>query len=330
MAKQLTILLLFISSISFGQTNIKFDKKSKEELQSIRQNKKVNLSGLWEAEISQQNYNGAPEFAGVYGKLHVEITHKGNLVKGLIVCRAKFAKQMGYLSYEKTFKGLWDGENLAYQDTEVEHYINTHREMRHLETCLKTATLSYYVKDGKAHLEGDWSGKGHVSDVECIPGKIHFTKVLDDELVLEEAQTYNVNFASLDKGPVEVKWNRKNKVKKLKNRKVEAGKVVKVNRDFIRISVYDHKRDDGDIISLNYNGNWILQKHELDHAHHELDVFVSKTDENPNYLILYAHNLGQFPPNTVAVLVDDGVQTRKFILNSDMNTSDVLYFVRED
>lgn len=311
-----------------SQVEIDFPEKDKKELDTYRGDANIDLTGLWEGEVSQLTWVGEPAFQGVSGKLHVEITQKGNKITGLLVCRAKFANDKGYLSYEKYFSGTWDGQQMWYYDEYVDNYINTHKDMRHLETCLKQASLQFYAVNGYEHLEGEWEGKGHISDVPCVPGKIHLKRIKDEELMLEEAQTVNVNFSQLDKRPVEIKWNKKSKIKRIKNRKVEPGRTITVDSTYISLTVYDHKKDDGDIVSLNYNGNWILEKFQINHDEHKIDVFLDPDTDNPNYLVLYAHNLGKYPPNTVAVIVDDGVRRQRFVLNADMNTSDVIYFKR--
>ncbi len=328
MPKIISFILFFfiLGSTLSAQTEINFPKKDKGELNQIRSNKNVDLNGLWEGKVSQLNWQGQPEFKGVSGKLHVEIQHRGTHVNGLFVCRAKFANNMGYLSYEKHFTGRWDGEQLHYQDTRIENYINTHKELRHLESCIKTADLDFYKIGNTLHLEGEWTGNGHISEIACTPGTIHLTKILEEELILEEATTYNVSFNKTDKGPVAIQWDKNNQIKKIKNRKVEKGKIIQVDSNYLSITVYDHQKDDGDIISLNYNGNWILQKYEIQHEAHQVDVFLDTNEKAPNYLILYAHNLGETPPNTVAVVVDDGIRRQRFILNADMHTSDVIYF----
>lgn len=318
---------LFGSAL-LAQVEVNFPTKDPSQLENIRDKATdIDLNGLWEGEVNQLNWKGQPEFAGTTGKFHVEITQKGNKVEGLFICRAKFANNQGYLSYEKSFNGVWDGQKLQYKDISVDNYINTHREMRHLEACLKSAVLDFYRTSEYFYLEGTWSGQGHITDVACTPGKIKLRKVAPEEFMMEEATTVNVNFQQSKKGPVELKWDKDlTKVKKIKDRDVKEGKVITVDSTFLRITVYDHKRNDGDIISLNYNGNWILERFVINNAEHHLDVVLDPNEKAPNYLLLYAHNLGASPPNTVAVIVDDGVKRQQFILNSDMNTSDVIYF----
>jgi len=145
-------------------------------------------------------------FVMVLSPVQAQVDQKGNKIEGLMVCRAKYANEQGYLSFEKSFSGIWNGQNLIYQDEQMLSYIN------------------------------------------------------------------------------------------------------------------------GDIISLNYNGNYILEKFTLKNEKHKVDVILDGDKAVPNYLILYAHNLGEISPNTVAVIVDDGVTQQRFILNADMKTSDVIYF----
>ncbi len=328
--KCLLLTLLLISFQASSQVEVSFPKKSKKELEKVRHEKSVDLTGLWEGEINQLTWDGQPEFSGTTGRLHVEISQKGNRVEGLLVCRAKFADNQGYLSYEKRFTGGWNGNTLSYQDQSVENYINTHKAMRHLESCLKTSELSFYRTKGHFHLEGDWTGIGHITGVDCIPGHIHLTKVNPEDLAVEYAQTVNVNFEQKNGKPVELKWSPENELKKIKDRKVNQGQTIKVKSKTLSITVYDHKKSDGDIISLNYNGYWLLEKYKIANEEHKIDVLIDDTHKQKDYLLLYAHNLGRYPPNTVAIIVDDGYTKQRFILNSDMHVCDVIYFKLEN
>ncbi len=321
-----TLLFVLVHCVN-AQVEVNFPKKGKRQLQEIRKPKLQDINGLWEGQISQISWDGQPEFNGTTGKLHVEINQKGPNIDGLLVCRAKFADGKGYLSYEKKFSGIWNGEILTYQDVAVENYINTHKELRHLETCLKNAELQFFQTKGKFHLEGEWKGSGHVTGIDCVPGKIQLTKVNPDDLALEYANTVNINFEQENGKPVELKWNEdENTIKKIKDRKVEKGKIIEVESRILSITVYDHKKDDGDIISLNYNGYWLLEKYRIDNDEHKIDVVLKSDGMNPDYVLLYAHNLGKYPPNTVALIINDGSTQQRVILNSDMHVCDVIYF----
>lgn len=325
-------LLLFVCicmlnlSISAQGFEVDFPEKSEEELDEIRV-PDIDLTGIWEGVVTQNDWEGQPIFEENHRVARIKVTQTGNRVSGTLVCRANFDEDMGKLSYEKDFTGTFDGQVLDYKDTQVHNYSNTHKTMRRLETCMKSAELEFYIKDGDYYLDGSWSGYGHISGGSCTPGYIRWKKINEKE---EEETTFEVDFVSKKEKEKkeDIVLNKNNQVKKLKGRKVnkKGVKTVKVRSPFITIEVYDHKKNDGDIISLNYNGNWILENYQIDKEKHTVDVQIEENISGRNYLILYAHNLGSVPPNTAAVIIDDGHKRQRYVLNSDLKQSDILYF----
>jgi len=86
--------------------------------------------------------------------------------------------------------------------------------------------------------------------------------------------------------------------------------------DKLTITVWDNRTTDGDVISLFINNKNILK--ELTISKHRLNVEVDVEEGVEYFLTLYAHNLGDIPPNTVALYISDG-QRKKFItLTSDL------------
>lgn len=100
-------------------------------------------------------------------------------------------------------------------------------------------------------------------------------------------------------------------------RKITYVKELEVNSKIIQISLWDHGRQDGDIVSIYLNGEAIVHEYTLTYQKKgfELNLDPSK----PNDLFLYAHNLGKFPPNTVSIEVIDGENSENIILNSDLS-----------
>jgi hypothetical protein len=96
---------------------------------------------------------------------------------------------------------------------------------------------------------------------------------------------------------------------------------VQVNHRKITIKVWDHNIVDGDIISLKWGDKWILSEYPLVSEPLQLDLTVHGFGEK---LVLYAHNVGQVPPNTAMVTVSDGTQYHRFELNADFETSEAL------
>lgn len=86
--------------------------------------------------------------------------------------------------------------------------------------------------------------------------------------------------------------------------------------DKLTITVFDNRTTDGDVISLFLNNKNILKEFEISKNRFDVEVEVEVGVEY--ILTLYAHNLGEIPPNTVAMYISDG-QRKKFItLTSDL------------
>lgn len=323
-------IFMFNLSLAAQGFKVDFPEKSENELEEIRV-PDIDLTGVWEGVVTQNHWDGQPIFEENRRTARIKVTQKGNKVSGTLVCRANFDKDMGKLSYEKDFIGTFDGQVLNYEDIKVHNYSNTHKTMRRLETCMKLAELEFYIKDGDYYLEGSWSGDGHISGGPCTPGYIRWKKINEKE---EEENTFEVDFVSKKEKEEkeDIVLTKNNQVKKLKGRKVnkKGTKTVKVKSPYITIEVYDHKKNDGDIISLNYNGDWILENHQIDKEKHTVDVQIGEESNGMNYLILYAHNLGSVPPNTAAVIIDDGHKRQRYVLNSDLKQSDILYFTMDE
>jgi len=115
------------------------------------------------------------------------------------------------------------------------------------------------------------------------------------------------------------------KPSELTKRSIGEGQTITLLDKSFTIKVYDHKKIDGDIISLAYNGAWLLREHLM-----ASEPVAKKLEFNPvlgeNYLLLNAKNLGREPPNTAAIIIESGGQTQKVILNANLHECDVLYF----
>lgn len=103
----------------------------------------------------------------------------------------------------------------------------------------------------------------------------------------------------------------------------EKGSVMVQNRK-LTLSVWDHNTVDGDIISLKMGPEWILTNYELTAEKYVLETTLIGFSED---LVLFAHNVGMVPPNTVTVSVFDGKTTQRFSLESNMETSESLKIV---
>ena len=90
----------------------------------------------------------------------------------------------------------------------------------------------------------------------------------------------------------------------------------------IKISIWDHGRLDGDIVSVYLNGFTVISKHLLTYSKKPIEITLDPN--KPNDLFLYAHNLGEYAPNTVSVEISDGHTSENLILNSDLKSCEAV------
>ena len=110
----------------------------------------------------------------------------------------------------------------------------------------------------------------------------------------------------------------------LGNRDLNVTDQVKVHAEQVLIKVWDRQTVDGDRISLNLNGEWILENYTLKKEKLELKVNLK---EGLNIFVLHALNLGKIRPNTAAFTVDDGEKEHKVVLESNMKESGTLRII---
>ena len=105
-------------------------------------------------------------------------------------------------------------------------------------------------------------------------------------------------------------------------RKISYQKEMIVENEIITISLYDHGRADGDIVSIYLNGEQIVASHILTYKKKSFEVKLNLNKSND--LFLYAHNLGNFPPNTVSLEIKDGSNSENIVLNSDLSSCEAV------
>ena len=98
------------------------------------------------------------------------------------------------------------------------------------------------------------------------------------------------------------------------------GTVEVSSRDVV-ISVWDHGRIDGDIVSIYVNGNEIIAEKTLEGPSNMFSVNTTLEFEGYNYVLLYAHNEGSISPNTASMSIDDGIAISEFILEANLLTN---------
>lgn len=108
---------------------------------------------------------------------------------------------------------------------------------------------------------------------------------------------------------------------RLLRRKVKTQEEISVSGTAVKLYFWDHAAQDGDTVSINLNGEWLLQEYGLRNEKIELSQQLRRGD---NYVMLFAHNLGSIKPNTAAILVDDGKRQQSLLLRSNLRQCGML------
>lgn len=88
------------------------------------------------------------------------------------------------------------------------------------------------------------------------------------------------------------------------------------------LEIFDYRKQDGDIISLNFNGDWIYQNLSLERKPRK---FILKLNEKgKNFLILHAINEGSIPPNTIGINYIHEGRKKRYIMSSNLRTSQMV------
>lgn len=108
---------------------------------------------------------------------------------------------------------------------------------------------------------------------------------------------------------------------------VVATRFIKVDSFMVDFEMYDHKIIDKDVVSLSYNGDWIVEKLEISEKPF---LFTLKlNDLGKNFLLLHADDMGRQPPATIALSYRYKGKKELIILNSDTVKSEVIEIISD-
>ncbi len=124
--------------------------------------------------------------------------------------------------------------------------------------------------------------------------------------------------------------NESNIPSEYRGRLVEDQGTITVQSREVTFRVWDHGRVvDGDIITLIVNDQVLLDTFELKGPDAKQQVAVTLEFTGYNYLLLFAHNVGSIPPNTVGLSIHDGMTEQSFELEANLSTNGAYNIVVE-
>ena len=108
-------------------------------------------------------------------------------------------------------------------------------------------------------------------------------------------------------------------------RKVIIKHTFKVKTEEISLELFDHENEDGDNVSVCFNGQYILEKYTLLNNPKELKIKLLSNQKN--ILTVFAHNIGKKGANTSAIRFMVNGKIEEIILYADKEESEGIEFV---
>jgi hypothetical protein len=111
-------------------------------------------------------------------------------------------------------------------------------------------------------------------------------------------------------------------------RKTVAPQIVTFKSDSLLLALYDNGEIDGDTVSVLLNGEVLMTKQGLKASAIKKTIYVQPGTEEVT-LVLYAENLGKYPPNTGLLVVHDGEDTYQVRFSADLQQNAAVVFRRK-
>jgi hypothetical protein len=256
-------------------------------------------------------------------------------LKEVDLARARIGKWVGYLSQSDRDYGFYfelllneDGSGQSYIVSEggggwARHTLrwswDAQRGIVHIQEstvlergvpdwpwCIKKSPLRFRKTGDKMQLEGLWSGR--IEGTTGPKGRCAEGEIFVERLIPPPRAVF---FQAPREKPEET-------YEKEMGRKVDVQRILDVRSRNIKIRMWDNGVEDRDILTLYLNGKLMVEKHRLSKRKSMLEIDLN---EKENILIIHADDLGDLPPNTVALSIDDGYGEQLLLLTSNLKES---------
>ncbi len=116
----------------------------------------------------------------------------------------------------------------------------------------------------------------------------------------------------------------------VEGRKSEFTQEVSFRSDSLVIALYDNGVIDGDTVSVFMNGEVLLSRQGLKASAIKKTIYLAPGKDDEFTLVLYAENLGQYPPNTGLLVVRDGNDVYNLRFSADLQKNAGVIFRRKN
>jgi hypothetical protein len=117
--------------------------------------------------------------------------------------------------------------------------------------------------------------------------------------------------------------------KTIGGRNSEFAQTVNFKSDSLELSLYDNGEIDGDTVSVFMNGVPLLSKQGLKASAIKKTIYLTPGSNDEFTLVLFAENLGKYPPNTGLLVVHDGEDVYNVRFSADYQKNAGVVFRRK-
>lgn len=115
----------------------------------------------------------------------------------------------------------------------------------------------------------------------------------------------------------------------VEKRKSEMIQSIEFVSDSITLALYDNGEIDGDTVSVLINGEVVMPKQGLKASAIKKTIYITPAMQDSFTLVLYAENLGLYPPNTGLIIVRDGDESHQIRFSADLQKNVAVLFKRK-
>ena len=107
-----------------------------------------------------------------------------------------------------------------------------------------------------------------------------------------------------------------------------APQILEFKSDSLELKLYDNGEIDGDTVSILLNGEILLAKQGLKTSAIKKTIYIQPGSDEIT-LVLYAENLGKYPPNTGLLVVHDGEDMYQVRFSADLQQNAAIVLRRK-
>lgn len=215
---------------------------------------------------------------------------------------------------------------LSFRETEV---VYSHGHQTTAYMCLINAHLDY-VQGAKGKILYGKINSTELDNTACTGGTITFDNEAEIKKLFEEPDQVDtvISFRKKTPEPVPQKPNTIAQEPPVVTSKITTGidQSYEWHSDTVVIDVWDGGHEDGDRITLEYNGKALLTNYYLSKQRKQLRIPLS--GKAVDVITIVADNEGYEPPNTADILLTDGARQYRILSYNNLGQRSLILIKR--